>query len=378
MSRSRKVYDDHEFDTVEQNLTDYEEFSLGKLSVDLYTKDIKYDHRMREQFNSKINQMDTHNAKILLRIENYLVNESWNKIRYDDNDCVNLLYLYLSKYTDPMQRFNDLVEYKTDNLLSDYYIKWFGSNLRRSLFVASLVEKYLIVKAYRGELELLEAISDYLRYKSPRFRFDSKFKLPKYQLVSYEDPEEDVKSRHIELVKATYLNNHVSNQDVKWIISSDADQIDWAYDYLDKIKEKQNKKDKSVNEDEDEEKINETDDDRHEESYIPLKRVFFPQTAREKYELILASIDRISNVEDPPYLTNASGSYSERGSILYKMEKAWRSRKTSADTILSSDEITVKLTKKNRDTLNKLGGNSNTEISKLINKFIEEYVKKTS
>lgn len=154
-----------------QNSTNYRASAFDKLNVELDIKDIKYDHKIREQFNSTINQIDIHSAKILLNIENFLVDESWDNIKYDDVDYVNLLQLYLSEYTDPMQRFNDLIKYKTEYLLSDHYIKWFGSDLRRSLFVASLFERSLKSKKYQGEIELLEAVSDHVRYKRPTYNF---------------------------------------------------------------------------------------------------------------------------------------------------------------------------------------------------------------
>ena len=363
-----------------QNSTNYRASAFDKLNVELDIKDIKYDHKIREQFNSTINQIDIHSAKILLNIENFLVDESWDNIKYDDVDYVNLLQLYLSEYTDPMQRFNDLIKYKTEYLLSDHYIKWFGSDLRRSLFVASLFERSLKSKKYQGEIELLEAVSDHVRYKHPIYNFQ--YKLPTYQLVSHIDFKEDIKSRHIELIKSTYFDNCVSDKDVKWIVPSDAEQIEWAYDYLEKEKrrekEKQNKKDGCIAEDEERDEENNIDEGGNEESYIPLKRVFFPQNTQEKYELILATIDRISNVENPPFSTNASGSYSERAYVLHKMQNAWNSRKGPSDKVISSNEVTVKLSKKSRDRLNKLPGNSKAEIDKFINKCIEEYVKKPS
>ena len=379
MSRLPKTYDSNRIDTIEQNLMDYEDLSLGKAYIDLDAKDIKFDHKIREQFDSKINQIDIYSAKILLHIENFLVDGSWYNIKYDDVDYVNLLQSYLSEYTDPMQRFNDLIKYKTEYLLSDHYIKWFESDLRRSLFVASLFERSLKSKKYQGEIELLEAVSDHVRYKRPTYNFQ--YKLPTYQLVSHIDFKEDIKSRHIELIKSTYFDNCVSDKDVKWIVPSDAEQIEWAYDYLEKEKrrekEKQNKKDGCIAEDEERDEENNIDEGGNEESYIPLKRVFFPQNTQEKYELILATIDRISNVENPPFSTNASGSYSERAYVLHKMQNAWNKRLPS-DKVISSNEVTVKLSKKSRDTLNKLPGNSKAEIDKFINKCIEEYVKKLS
>ena len=362
-----------------QNSTNYRASAFDKLNVELDIKDIKYDHKIREQFNSTINQIDIHSAKILLNIENFLVDESWDNIKYDDVDYVNLLQLYLSEYTDPMQRFNDLIKYKTEYLLSDHYIKWFGSDLRRSLFVASLFERSLKSKKYQGEIELLEAVSDHVRYKRPTYNFQ--YKLPTYQLVSHIDFKEDIKSRHIELIKSTYFDNCVSDKDVKWIVPSDAEQIEWAYDYLEKEKrrekEKQNKKDGCIAEDEESDEENNTDEGGNEESYIPLKRAFFPQNTQEKYELILATIDRISNVENPPFSTIATGSYSERAYVLHKMQNAW-SKRVPSDKVLSSNEVTVKLNKKNHDTLNKLAGSSKAAIDKFINKCIEEYVKKPS
>ena len=97
MSRLPKTYDSNRIDTIEQNLMDYEDLSLGKAYIDLDAKDIKFDHKIREQFDSKINQIDIYSAKILLHIENFLVDGSWYNIKYDDVDYVNLLQSYLSE-----------------------------------------------------------------------------------------------------------------------------------------------------------------------------------------------------------------------------------------------------------------------------------------
>ena len=336
--------------------------AFDKLNVELDIKDIKYDHKMREQFDLKLNQIDSKSAKTLLLIKDYLVNESWLITKYDDDDCVDYIQYYFRGFEFPIDEYDRLIHFKSRHLLPEVYINWFRNNLRRSLFLASLIEKKFEKESYQGELELLEAIYNYLRYEP--IRFNRLYNLPEYQFTAYEDSDKKFKNRHIQLVELIYFNNCVSGKDVKWIIPSDAEQIEWVYDYLEKEKrrekEKQNKKYEE------------------EESYIPLKRVFFPQNTQEKYELILATIDRISNVENPPFSTNASGSYSERAYVLHKMQNAWSSRKGPSDKALSTNEVTVKLSKKNRDTLNRFAGNSKAEIDKFINKCIEEYVKKLS
>lgn len=354
--------------------------AFDKLNVELDIKDIKYDHKMREQFDLKLNQMDSKSAKTLLLIKDYLVDGNWLIRKYDDDDCVEYIQYYFRGFEFPIDEYDRLIHFKSRHLLPEVYINWLRNNLRRSLFLASLIEKKFEQESYQGQLELLEAIYNCLRYE-PR-KFNILYNLPEYQWTADEDRDKKFNNRHIELVELIYFNNCVSDKDIKWIVPSDAEQIEWAYDYLEKEKrrekEKQNKKDGCIAEDEERDEENNTDEGGNEESYIPLKRVFFPQNTQEKYELILATIDRISNVENPPFLTNASGSYSERAYVLHKMQNAWNSRKGPSDKVISSNEVTVKLSKKSRDTLNKLPGNSKAEIDKFINKCIEEYVKKTS
>lgn len=347
-----------------QKLKNCENPAFDKLNTELDIKDIKYDHKMREQFDLKINQMDSKSAKTLLFIKDYLINNSWFKIKYDDDDCVEYLQYYLRGFEFPIEEYDRLMTFKSRYLLPECHTDWFRNNLRRSLFLASLIKENFEKEPYQGELTLLEAIYNYLRYQYSEF--NNLYKLPKYEWTADEDFDKRFKNRQIELVELMYFNNCVSYKGVKWIISSDAEQIDWIYDYLEKEKRREK------------EKQNKKYEDGEEEGYIPLKTAFFPQNTQEKYELILATLDRISNVETPPFSINASGSYSERAYVLHKMQNAWNSRKGASDKVISSNEVTVKLSKKSRDTLNKLPGNSKAEIDKFINKCIEEYVKKTS
>lgn len=288
--------------------SDCKKTDRDKFHEDLHIKDMKYEYKMREKFDLELSKIDTNTAKELLVIRDYLLYNSWFKISYDDDICVNILKVYLYGFDDPVSEFDKLINFKARYLLPEPHMNWFKNELRRSLFLTSLIERNLEGKTYQGELELLEAIYNCLRYQPGNF--NRLYIIPEYRWTTDEDPVKRFKSRHIELVKSIYLNNCASSKDIKWIVSSNSEQIDWAYDYLDKKKERKNKKEKSTVEDED--------------SYIILKRVFFPQNTKEKYELILASIDKISNIADS---TDVINSYSERENLLNKMQNAWRSRK---------------------------------------------------
>ena len=89
------------------------------------------------------------------------------------------------------------------------------------------------------------------------------------------------------------MKNRTENYD--WIEHTNDKTIDWIYKYL----------------------------SRKGHEHIILKGIFFPENNQEKYELILASLDVLSNVADPSIGTKIKKYFSQRAYVLYSMKKAW-------------------------------------------------------
>lgn len=213
-------------------------------------------------------------------------------------------------------------------------------------------------------MEFTNAVSDFIRYNI--YLFNSEYTIPKYKSKRYIRPV-DEKVRRILLIKSTYLINRVTDEEVKWIDSSNADQIEQIYNYLNKEKIKGENANEQLDQESHKEKPN----------YIALKNVFFPQNTQEKYELILASLDTLSNIDDPVFKTTKENVFSERGYVLYSLKNAIKAKKSYSAQNTINDNTSVKIYKKNYAKLHKLASDDGLTISKFINKLIEEQKPKT-
>lgn len=310
--------------------------------ADEYIKDKKFYRKSIEAFYADLQKLNDNDAKSLLYVSNILDNRSLENISLDSGDYRNLLINYLQSTDDPLLKYRELILYKIDNVLPEEYLGWFKNDLRCSLFLAYLIKDSIENKAYKGRDELINAVTDYLRYEIHMFIGQCGKNLPNYK-VSY-DGVGECKTFSTLYVKSVYLKNRSKNKGLKWIDSSNHHQIDWAYNYLSEEKR----------------------------SYIILEDIFFPQTNEEKYELILASLDLLSNIEDPDIGTKSKKGFSPRGYTLYSMEKAWRGRKNYSNQKLSSDNDSVKIYDKNLPKLKELMKFSGLTANKMINKSIEQ------
>lgn len=334
---------DNRIDSVsDEAIASYGRSKWLRHKADEYIKDKKFYRKSIEAFYADLRKLNDNDAKSLLYVSNILEDRSLENISLDSGDYRNLLITYLQSTDDPLLKYKELILYKIDNVLPEEYLGWFKNDLRCSLFLAYLIKDSIKNEAYKGRDELINAVTDYLRYELHMFIGRGGKNLPNYK-VSY-DGVGEYKTFGILYVKSIYLKNRSKNKNLKWIDPSNHHQIDWAYNYLSEEKR----------------------------SYIILEDVFFPQTNEEKYELILASLDLLSNIEDPDIGTKNKKGFSLRGYTLYTMEKAWRGRKNYSNQKLSSDNDSVKIYDKNLPKLKELMKFRNFTANKLINKSIEQ------
>ena len=308
--------------------------------ADEYIRDVKNNKRTIEDFYKGLSKIGESDARSLLYISNILQGRSWENISFDSDDYGNQLIFHLKHCDNPLEQFNNLVRYKIDNILPETYLEWFKNDLRCSLFLAHLINHLIVDKVYKGRQELIQAVADILRYEIHIFINEYRKNLPNYSLIVQE--KGDRRTAYIESVKSIYLKNRTENFD--WIDPKNDQMIDWSYKYLcGKGRE-----------------------------HIILKGIFFPENTQEKYELILASLDVLSNIDDPSIGTKNKKGFSLRAYVLFSMEKAWRSQKQYANKNPSSENDSVKIYKQNIPKLEALMAYSGLTLKQMVNNSIEQ------
>lgn len=315
----------------------YSQSQFLKLMTDNYIKEIKSGRRHIDEFYKSLQKLSIEDARSLLYIDNHLLGKSLENITYDDDDYKNLLINQLEDWPMPIERYNFLIDLKAKNVLPENYLEWFKNDLRCSLFLMSLIHNMVSNAAYKGRKELTAGTTNFLRYHIAVFNHHASNFGYRETIVG----GGDWKVKILRSVKATYLKGRTENKELKWLDASNHEQIEWACDYLEKNK------------------------------YTILKGVFFPETIEEKYELILASLDRLSNIESDDIGTEKNKGYSPRSYALFSIKKAWDGQKQNDSKSKTSDGI-IKIYKKNQAKLDKLIAFSGFTAQKMINNSIEQ------
>ena len=339
VSPAQPVFVDNPNPVFDQATGQYISSKIIRFVADAYIRDVKNHKRTTEDFYKGLSKIGENDAKSLLYIKNYLQGRSWENISFDGDDYANQLIFHLKHCNNPLEEFNNLVRYKIDNILPETYLDWFKNDLRCSLFLAHLINHLIVDKAYKGRQDLIQAVADILRYEIHIFIKEYSKNLPNYSLIVQE--KGDRRTAYIESVKSMYLKNRTENFD--WIDPKNDQMIDWSYKYLcGKGRE-----------------------------HIILKGIFFPENTQEKYELILASLDVLSNIDDPSIGTKNKKGFSLRAYVLSSMKKAWDGRKQT-DTENEVKKGYIKIYKPNLPKLEALRAFSSLTANQLINKSIEQ------
>ena len=294
-----------------------------------------------KEFYTSLTKMDDLDAKSLLYIKNFLISRSWENISLDTDDYKNMLIMYLKNCDNPLVKFNELITYKINNLLPEEYLDWFKNDLRCSLFIAHLLGEWMQIKAFKGRDELLDDVANFLRYNIHVFIVNYAKNMPTYSLTIKRQGE--WKTVDILSVKSAYFKNRLDYEDdIDWIDATNAQQINWIYKYL----------------------------NNENRQHIILNKVFFPQNLEEKYELILASLDVLSNVKSSNIGTKNNKGFSLRSYTLYSMKKAWDGQKSYEVKSKVSDGK-IKVYKSNQSKLEALMAFSGFTANQFINNSIE-------
>lgn len=291
-------------------------------------------------FFSIIENMSKDEARSLFLIRVFLLNGSWDLSHLPNNDYPALLAKNLRSCKFPLEVFNEIIYHKLNYCVPDTHLNWFKKDLRSALFVAFLASDQLRKNTFKGKVDLINNVTETLRYEIHIFNRNYSKKLPEYSW--YRDIHGDAKIAHIEFVKDLYLKNRTAEKDLSWIDPSNKKQVDWIYSYL--------------------------YDQRFDE--IILKRIFFPESTNEKYQQILASLDLLSNVRDENIGTRDNKGYSQRDYVISSMKNAWRTKINYDKTKPLKKERYVKILKKNYEILDKIIEETKSTDSKIINSYL--------
>lgn len=295
-----------------------------------------------KEFYTSLRKMDDLDAKSLLYIKNFLISRSWENISLDRDDYKNMLIIYLKSCDKPLAKFNELITYKINNFLPEEYLGWFKNDLRCSLFIAYLLGEWMENEAFKGREELLDDVTNFLRYNIHIFIVNYAKNMPTYSLMR--NREGEWKTVDILFVKSAYFKNRLDyGDDIDWIDATNGHQINWIYMYL----------------------------NNENRQHIILNKVFFPQSLEEKYELILASLDVLSNVKSSNIGTKNNKGFSLRSYTLYSMKKAWDGQK-SYEIKSKVGDGKIKVYKPNQSKLEALIAFSDFTANQIINNSIEQ------
>ena len=339
---SLPVFDDYDRSNFDDASIRYANSKTLRFVTDEFIQACRRDRTNIERFFEALRQMNTEDARALLYSKNLMDGRGVDNIGLDDDDYKNSLVSYFQDHPEPLIEFNHIIEYKINNLLPESYLDWFKDNLRHSLFLAYLLRDYIQYNAYKGRDELINAVADILRYDTHEFISLWRNNIPKYERRI--SPFGDFQAKHIVCVKARYFKNCLDiTKDAKWIDATNTEQIEWIYEYL-RAKNPQQ---------------------------IILDRVFIPKNIEEKYELILASLDVLSNVENADIGTKKNKGFSERSYTLYSMKKAWDGQKHYSKK-KQVENGSIKIYKKNQDKLKAIMKQKGSTANQVINDSIEQ------
>lgn len=325
-----------------------------KFNTDLYFYHLNQNWKNSEDFYKTIGRFNEEECKSLVFAHNmYLGNLSAN-IDLDKGAFKSILLSIFKSQQYPIPYFHELMRFKINNQLPDSLLNWIKDDLRSALHIAYLVQGILYNKTMVGGNELVAHILNYLKYEIIHFNYIPLI-LPYY--ANHVDVNSYPLIGTIETVKSNYFRNR-TDREIKWLKDDDSNQIEWAYNYLSSDKR----------------------------DYLVLQNIFIPTSLEDKYNLILASLDVLSNVEytyetytqdininDSTIDLESIAEISYRAKIIENMKDAWN--KFSASN-KNEDLSEVKIYKKNQDQLDSIMKIRGTTATKVINQLVEDDYKK--
>jgi len=322
-----------------------------KFNTDLYFYHLREYCKSLEDFYKTIGRFNEDESKSLVFAHNIYNGYGSSNLELDNGSFKPILKSIFQSYLNPIQYFHELMQFKINTQLPDSSLEWIKKDLRNALHVAYLIQGILFNQSLFGANELTNFITSYLKYEISHFNQIDLIQ-PIYAFSVPTSINQPLICR-IDFVKANYFRNR-TDREVKWLKSDDTTQIEWAYNYL--YSEKRD--------------------------YLILQNIFIPITSKDKYDLILASLDVLPNADytyevftnnidlsDPSTDFESIPKISYRAKVIENMKDAW-SKFSSAN---KNDELNeVKIYKKNHDHLDSIMKAKGTTANKVISELIED------
>ncbi len=326
-----------------------------KFNTDLYFYHLNQNWKNVEDFYKTIGRFDEDECKSLVFANNIYWGNASANMELDKGAFKSILISIFQSQPWPIPYFHELMRFKIHNQLPDSSLNWIKDDLRNALHIAYLVQGIFYDKTMVGGTELISHISNYLKYEVMHFNYNP-LTFPYY--ANPVDVNNHSLIGRIETIKSSYFRNR-TDREIKWLKGDDSDQIEWAYNYLSSDKR----------------------------DYLILQKAFIPSSLEDKYNLILASLDILSNVKytyetstqdidmsDPKIDLESIAEISYRAKIIENMKDAWAKFSTSNK---NEDLSEVKIYKKNQDQLDSIMKAKGTTANKVISQIIEDEYKKT-
>lgn len=321
-----------------------------------YNTDTQFDSQKQyikhlESFYRTIQNLNEDECKSLVFAYNSYFGIKPPDSQLDKGSYKSFLVKIFEMQQNPIKFYDELMQFKTNNQLPDSLLGWLKEDLRSALHFAYLVRHTLSNKALVGGKELVNYILHYLKYEVTHFN-DTNIEFPDYANDVYLDEHPLIGK--FETVKSHYFSNR-AKKEIDWLEGDNSDQIEWAYNYLSSDKR----------------------------DYLILQNIFIPVSLEDKYNLILASLDVLSNVKytyetvtrdidisDPTIDFETIPEISYRAKVIENMKDAWA--KFSASN-KNEDLSEVNIYKKSQDQLDaimKIKGTTATK--KVMSQLIQD------
>lgn len=330
----------------------YFQTQLNKLMTDQFINGVKQGTRSYDDFYKEIRTLSDEECKSLVYVNNLIYGNSHLNIDLDISAYRAILISEFKKMQYPIQHYDYLVKCKINNHLPEAQLKWLKEDLRGAMFMYYLAFDQGKTKALRGEEELVNDVVRYFKYEIMSFNNNLLFPLPQWSKEYIADRSFLI--GRFEAIKSYYLRNRTKDKSISWLDPNNSIQINWAHEYI-------------------------TDDKRR---YVILNDIFFPVSDRDKYNLILASLDILDNarykgtdvvngdmVVNQKKTESGTLGLSARGYVLNTMKNAW-DKYSSSNSNESGEEF--KIYQKNKGKLDTLANTESTSPNKLLNKMIVE------
>lgn len=295
----------------------------------------------REDIYKKVRKLGVDSAKQLLFYESVLMNNIRFFIDFDEEGTYNFLTDQIMLQSNPISRLDYLVSIKTYGSIPDSFLNWFSDDLRAGLYLLSFFKELKESQNhFYGETEFLNWLKSIIKITEIVVSDQTfiRINVSTDQRIIRENIE------NLMIMRKMYLKDRINLRKISWLDEGNIEQVNWAYDYLSNHKK------------------------------IVFEDVFFFKTMKDKFNLILASIDSLDDIVENHTVPNGINelNFTRRGYFIYKMRRAWDSILSTKKKAEQKAKRSINVNQVNYQSLLKLSSHYDLAPTKMVNKLIED------